>query len=912
MKSRSACFVLAILLTMVTTASAQTPEIPEISFEKFELDNGLTLIVHEDHKAPIVAVNVWYHVGSKNEPAGRSGFAHLFEHLMFNGSENFNDDYFQVLERIGATELNGTTNRDRTNYFQNVPVSALDLALWMESDRMGHLLGAVDQERLDEQRGVVQNEKRQSEDQPYGQVWNRITDATWPEGHPYAHTVIGSMEDLNAATVDDVHEWFTSHYGPNNAVLVLAGDIDAAAALEKVEHYFGDIPPGPPLAKFDSWVVKLTGEQREVMQDRVPQARIYKVWNIPELDAREYSVLSLLDELLTDGKTSRLYKRLVYDDQIATDVSMYVDAREIGSQLVLWATAQPNGDLAEVERALDEEMTRFLTEGPTEDELERAKTRVKSSFVRGIQRIGGFGGKSDILAMSEVYYGRPDGYKRHYEDMLDASADDVQSISAKWMSDGVYAIEVHPFPELMAADSGADRSQQPAVDDPPVAEFPDLQRMTLSNGMDVVFAERHAVPLVEFQLLVDAGYAADAGAKPGTANLAMDMIDEGTESRNSLEISDELAGLGATLWSGSNLDMSSVGMSTLRENLSPSLDLFADVVLNPSFPGSELDRLRQDQLASIRQEKMTPIQMALRVFPKLIYGEGHAYSLPLTGSGTEASVSSITRDDLADFHETWFKPNNSTLIVTGDVRMDELRPLLEERFGEWQQGDVPEKKVGEVPQPEGDIVYLIDRPGSIQSMIFAGHLAPPRSNPDEVAIETMNTVFGGAFTSRVNMNLREDKGWSYGSFASLYGARGQRPYFVYAPVQTDKTKESVEELRMELRGILGEKPIKAEELEMAKGIQTLTLAGQWETLGAVRNSIAEMVRYDLPEDYFEKYPIEVNALEVQDLEEIAEQVLHPEHFVWVVVGDREQIEPGLRELGFDEIRHLDTDGNPAG
>ena len=912
MKSRSACFVLAILLTMVTSASAQTPEIPDISFEKFELDNGLTLIVHEDHKAPIVAVNVWYHVGSKNEPAGRSGFAHLFEHLMFNGSENFNDDYFQVLERIGATELNGTTNRDRTNYFQNVPVSALDLALWMESDRMGHLLGAVDQERLDEQRGVVQNEKRQSEDQPYGQVWNRITDATWPEGHPYAHTVIGSMEDLNAATVDDVHEWFTSHYGPNNAVLVLAGDIDAAAALEKVEHYFGDIPPGPPLAKFDSWVVKLSGEQREIMQDRVPQARIYKVWNIPELDAREYSVLSLLDELLTDGKTSRLYKRLVYDDQIATDVSMYVDAREIGSQLVLWATAQPDGDLAEVERALDEEMTRFLTEGPTADELERAKTRVKSSFVRGIQRIGGFGGKSDILAMSEVYYGRPDGHKRHYADMLDATVDDVQSISAKWMSDGVYAIEVHPFPELMASESGADRSQQPDVADPPVAEFPDLQRMTLSNGMDVVFAERHAVPLVEFQLLVDAGYAADAGAKPGTANLAMDMIDEGTESRNSLEISDELAGLGATLWSGSNLDMSSVGMSTLRENLSPSLDLFADVVLNPSFPGSELDRLRQDQLASIQQEKMTPIQMALRVFPKLIYGEGHAYSLPLTGSGTEESVSSITRDDLANFHETWFKPNNSTLIVTGDVRMDELRPLLEERFGQWQQGNVPEKNVGEVPQPEGDIVYLVDRPGSIQSMIFAGHLAPPRSNPDEVAIETMNTVFGGAFTSRVNMNLREEKGWSYGAFASLYGARGQRPYFVYAPVQTDKTKESVEELRMELRGILGEKPIKAEELEMAKGIQTLTLAGQWETLGAVRNSIAEMVRYDLPEDYFEKYPSEVNALEVKDLEEIAGRVLHPEHFVWVVVGDREQIESGLRELGFDEIRHLDTDGNPAG
>ncbi len=911
MKAHSLFLGLLFLAAASTSAVAQTPEIPDIPFEKFVLDNGLTLIVHEDHKAPIVAVNIWYHVGSKNEPEGRSGFAHLFEHLMFKGSENYDDEYIQVLERIGATDMNGTTSHDRTNYFQNVPVSALDMALWMESDRMGHLLGAVDQERLDEQRGVVQNEKRQGENQPYRQVWEHITKATWPEGHPYSHTVIGSMEDLDSASLEDVHEWFETHYGPNNAVVVLAGAIDAETALEKVQHYFGDIPPGPPTARFDSWVVKLDEDQREIMQDRVPQARIYKVWNIPETGTREHSVLSLVDDLMTSGKSSRLYKRLVYDDRIATDVTLYVDTREIGSQLVLWATAHPGGDLSVVEDAVEEELTRFLAEGPTEEELERAKSRIRANFVRGIQRIGGFGGKSDILARSEVFDGRPDGYKQHYRDMLSARTEDVRSIAAKWMSNGVYSMEVHPYPELQAAETGADRSELPSIADPPMAEFPERRRTTLANGLEVVLAERDAVPLVEMQLLFDAGYAADAGAKEGTASLAMNMIDEGTATRDALEISDDLAELGAQLWSGSNLDMSIVGMSTLRENVAPALDLFADVVLNPSFPESELDRLRQDQLAGIQQEKATPVRMALRVLPRLIYGDDHAYSIPFTGSGTEASVADITRDDVAAFHSTWFKPNNATLVVAGDITMEELQPLLDERFGSWEQGDVPSKRVDEVSQPEGDVVYVVDRPGSIQSIVIAGHLAPPRSNPDEVAIETMNTIFGGAFTSRINMNLREEKGWSYGASANISGARGQRPYFIYAPVQSDKTKETVEEIRMELRGILGERPIEQSELEMAVATQTLTLGGRWETLGSVRQSISDMIRYDLPEDYFVEYPRNVNALSVEELQEIATRVLLPEHLVWVVVGDRAEIEPGLRELGFGEIHHIDADGNPV-
>lgn len=898
--------MLALLVAL--PAAAQDAEIPEISYEHFTLDNGLTLLVHEDHKAPIVAVNVWYHVGSKNEPDGRSGFAHLFEHLMFNGSENFNDDYFNVLERVGATDINGTTNEDRTNYFQNVPTSALDVALWMESDRMGHFLGAIDQAKLDEQRGVVQNEKRQGENQPYGEVWNKITDATWPEGHPYAHTVIGSMEDLNAASLEDVQQWFRNHYGPNNAVIVLAGDVDAQTALAKVEKYFGDIPPGPPVGRFDRWIAKRTGEQREMMQDRVPQARIYKVWNVPEAYSEEIDYLTLVTDVLTDGKNSRLYKRLVYDDQIATDVAAYIDSREIGSQFVIRATARPGQDLAAVEAAVDEELARLLAEGPTDQELERAQTQEISDFVRGIERIGGFGGKSDMLAQSIVFGGSPEAYRTSMQRMMDASAEDVHAAARAWLSDGVYNLEVHPFPELTASGEGADRSAVPSGGDPPKAEFPELQRAELSNGLKVILAERHAVPLVRMELLVDAGYAADQLAAEGTANLTMSMLDEGTETMNALEISDELSRLGAELSAGSNLDLSYVNLSALRGNLEPSLDLFADVILNPAFPEADLERLRQQQLAAIQREKVTPVSMGFRVLPKLLYGKDHAYGMPLTGSGTEETVSSLTRDDLVDFHQTWFKPSNATLVVVGDIGMTELQPMLEQQFAEWQSGSVPQKNVSDVSQPEGDVVYVMDRPGSQQSIIFAGHLAPPKNNPDEVAINAMNLILGGSFTSRINMNLREEKHWSYGAFTFLPDARGQRPFLVYAPVQTDKTKESMAEVSSELRGILGDAPVTADELEKTQKNETLSLAGKWETLRAVAGSIGDIVQFGLPDSYYDDYADRIRALDLQKVQTVANEVVEPEHLVWVVVGDREKIEAPIRELGFGKICALDANG----
>ena len=883
----------------------------DIQYEKFVLDNGLTLIVHQDDKAPIAAVNVWYHVGSKNEKLGKTGFAHLFEHLMFNGSENYDDDYFGPLERVGATEMNGTTNSDRTNYFQNVPTNALDVALFMESDRMGHLLGAIDQDKLDEQRGVVQNEKRQGENQPYGTVFKHLTEQSYPPQHPYSWTTIGSMEDLDAATLEDVQEWFREYYGAANAVVVVAGDVDPQQVRERVEHYFGDIPSGPPVDRQQAWIAPRTGEHRFVIEDRVPQARVLFAWNIPGIGTAEGDYLDLLSTVLAQGKSSPLYKRLVYRDQIATDVTSFVWPRELGGIFVVWATAAPGQDLAEVEAVLEEELEAFLARGPTSRELEVAQTQHRAAFVRGIERVGGFRGKSDILARSQVFGGSPGAYKQSLLRMEQATTDDLEDAADAWLQDGRLVLEVRPFPTYSTKPSEVDRSSLPTPGDPPTPGFPALQRTTLSNGLQVILAERSAVPVVSFGLLLDAGYAADHGGAVGTANLAMAMLDEGTESRDALKIAEELAALGAELSSGSNLDLSTVQLSSLKENLDPSLDIFADVILNPSFDPDELERLRRQQLAAIQREKVTPRSMGLRVLPRLLYGEDHAYGIPFTGSGTEESVAALTREDLLGFHDTWFKPNHAVLVVAGDITMEEVEPKLEALFADWNPGDIPEKPLGEVGLPEKSRVYLIDRPDSLQSIIFAGHIAPPKANPEEISIEAMNEVLGGSFSARINMNLREDKHWAYGAYSYFVDARGQRPFLAYAPVQSDKTVEAMREIEKELNEIVAARPPTEDERNRAVNKKTLTLPGRWETAGSVAGAVAGMVRFGFPDDYWEGYPEKMRTQTVETLSRAAQNVLRPGQLTWVVVGDRSQIEAGIREADFGPIQLLDADGLPV-
>ncbi len=900
-----ATFVFSALLAL--NAGAREELIP---YEKFTLDNGLTLIVHEDRKAPIVAVNVWYHVGSRNETPGKTGYAHLFEHLMFQGSGNSQGEYLELVDKIGATDLNGTTWFDRTNYYQTVPKNALDRVLFLESDRMGHMLEAIDQDVLDEQRGVVQNEKRQGDNEPYAMVWERLLKQVFPAPHPYSWETIGSMEDLEAASLEDMQEWFKSYYGPNNAVIVIAGDISPAEARERVEYWFGEIPPGPPVTKLEEWIPRHSAERREVMQDRVPQERIYLAWTGPRWGTRDAHQLQMALDILSGGKNGRLYKRLVYNDQVATDVDLGAYFFEIAGLIIAEVSVKPGEDIAAVEAAFRDEIATFIAEGPTRKELERVKTEVHAAFIRGVEKVGGPGSKSDVLARNEIYGNDPGYYMRQLDDIESAGRRDVQRLAGEWLGQPPYVGHIVPFDQSLAAfNEPADRSQLPEPADPDPAVFPAFERRILSNGLELRVIERSTVPVVEMELVFDAGYAADHPERAGEASLTMAMLDEGAGKLDALEISEQLSMLGASLGATAGLDSVSVGLSALREKLDESLELFASVVLDPTFPEADLERLRTQYINSIRQEKTQPIGIALRLLPGLLYGDNHSYAQPLSGTGSETSIAAITRDDLVNWHTNWFRPNNATLLVVGDISADEIAARIEALFADWEPAEVPEKNIATVATNVTETIYLVDKPGAEQSIIFASQLIEPMADGDEVAISAMNDVLGGQFAARINMNLREDKGWSYGARSLIYDTSAQRPFIAYAPVQSDKTKESLTEMRREIREVRDVNPPQEDELVRVQRSRTLSLPGSWETNAAVLGALDEIVSFDLPDDYWNTYAQNLNRLQLEDVRRAAVETLDPDRLTWVVVGDREKIEPGLRELGIGAIRLLDADGN---
>jgi len=908
-------FALGISLLPGAHAAGTKPEskvdiaIPDIPYTMFKLKNGLTVLVHEDHKTPVVAVNTWYHVGSKNEKPGKTGFAHLFEHLMFSGSENFDKVYISALQRIGATDMNGTTNTDRTNYFENVPTSMLDYALFAESDRMGHLLPVLDQKKLDLQRGVVQNEKRQGENQPYGVTRQLLTENTFPAGHPYSWTTIGSMTDLDAASMSDVQEWFKTNYGPNNVVLVLAGDITPEQAREKVEKYYGDIPAGPPLAHQEEWIAKRTGTHRGTVADRVPQGRVYRTWNVPAAGTPEEALLDVAAHILGDGKTSRLYKRLVYKDQVATGVSAYNESREIAGIFTMVLTAQPGGDMAKMEKEGDEELQKMLKDGVTEAELQTAKTDILANYTRIVERIGGFGGKSDLLARCTTFTGRPDCYKDYLKTVKSATPASIKQAMNKWLSDGDYVLSVTPYPTTFATTAKLDRSKGPMEGHAESLNLPAMQTATLPNGLKLVVAERHSAPVVDFSLMLDAGYSSDKPDMTGLASMTIAMLDEGTTKRDSLKIGEEFEALGAQYGSSVNLDGAFVNLNTLKATMPQALDIYSDVILHPAFSDADFARLKKERLAAIAREKTSPQSMATRVLPELLFGKNHPYSYPLSGNGSEVAAGKMTREDLVNYHKAWFKPNNATLLVVGDTTLAEVKPLVEKAFAGWAAGEVPKKTIPQVAQPEKSVVYLLDRPGSQQSMIVAAQLAPPLNAPDAIALGQVNEVFGGSFSARINMNLREDKHWSYGVRAQFINGASQRTYASFSPVQTDKTKEAIAELVKEYHGIVGAKPITAEELKDAQSNETLALPGSMETDGNVARSYAGILQYKLPADYYNTLTAKILALTPEQVNAEAKQAILPDHLVWIIVGDMSKVEAGIRELNIGEVHKIDVDGN---
>ncbi|EKU25715.1 M16 family metallopeptidase [Xanthomonas graminis] len=925
-------------------ALAAKSTVPEIAYTRFTLPNGLTVVVHEDHKAPVVAVSIWYHIGSGDEPAGKTGFAHLFEHLMFSGSENHKGIYFQPFEKVGGTMMSGTTWFDRTNYFETVPTTALDLALWMESDRMGHLLGAIGQKELDTQRGVVQNEKRQGENEPYGRVDENILANIFPANHPYQHDTIGSMADLDAASLDDVKQWFHDNYGAANTTLVLAGDITVAQAKAKAAQYFGDIPAGKPVPRQQPWITPLARQTRGVQHDHVAQPRLYRTWVAPQLGSDDAVQLDLAATVLGGGKTSRLYQRLVYRDNLVDDVSASIQPFALASQLQISADVKDGVDPARVEAAIADELKKFLAEGPSADELQRAQVSYRAGFVRGLETVDGFHGKAAILAEGQVYRNDPGAYQHDLQRVQAATAASVRKAADTWFGKGDYLLTVLPAgdgfdpvaedkavkPLPVAAGKPAatlpakasysvgknqvDRAAGiPETSQFPNLSFPQLQRGKLKNGIEVVLAERHTIPVTKVELLFDAGYAADQGHKLGTASFSAALMNESTASLDSVEVARRRQRLGAITGVSCDLDTCGASLDALNDQLQPSLQLFADIVRNPAFKASDIERIRGQWLAGIAQEKTNPNELAMRVLPPLLYGKTHPYGIPLTGSGTEAAIQSLDARDLQAFHDQWLRPDNLRILVAGDTTLAQIVPQLDALFGDWKapEAALPKKDLRRVAAQPTPRVYLINRPDTPQSVILAGLLAPSTKAPDNLAIDVANDAFGGTFTSRLNMNLREDKRWTYGAFTRIRDAQGQRPFLFSAPVQTDKTAESAAEILKEAKAVVGDKPLTAEEIANIKNQRIRALPGSFQTNGEVLGEIEGIVQYGRPDDYVQNLKTRLEGIDQAAAEAAIKEIVAPQAMTLVIVGDLKQIEAPVRALKLGQVQVLDSDGQPV-
>jgi predicted Zn-dependent peptidase len=894
-----------------------------IPYSQFTLKNGLRVVVHEDHKAPVVAISVWYHVGSKDEPAGRTGFAHLFEHLMFGGSEHSDTSWFQPMQAIGATNLNGTTNFDRTNYFETVPKAALERALFLESDRMGHLLPAVTQKKLDIQRGVVQNEKRGDDNQPGGLLQYSIQQTLFPAGNAYHHTVIGSMSDLDKASLEVVKDWFRSHYGPNNAVLVLAGDITPAEAQTLVEKYFGDIPAGPKSTPAAAAVPTLKAPVTKTFHDEVANTTIFRMWAVPGITGKDTNALEMAASVLGGLASSRLDNELVRDKKTAVSVSADVDTYERVGEFAVEATVKPGVDPKLVGRQLDAVIAEFIKHGPTAEELKRAKTSDIASTIKGLESDNG---KAVTLARGAVFANDPGFYKKELAEEAALTPAQVQAAAKKWLSRPVFAFTLEPgkrsayeesklngdtaaagagaqvtaAPKAAATVSsgGVDRSQLPPVGQIANLVFPTVEHARLSNGIPVLFARRADVPVVRVAIDFDAGNAADPKTALGTQAFMLGMLDEGTDKYSSVEIAEAKENLGAGLSASPTMDRSSIYLSALKANLPQSLDLMADVVRHPAFAPAEVNRVRAQQLASIAEETKQPVGLALRTLPPIIYGKDHPYGVPFTGSGDPAAVAKLTQADLDGFHDAWLRPDNATIFVVGDTSLAEIMPLLERSFGNWQPtGPKPVKNFSVPVAPQQAKILLFDRPNTPQSLIFAGQVTPVKGTDDIVPLNEANEVLGGSFLSRLNSDLRETRHWSYGVQGFISSVQQRMPYLIYAPVQTDQTGPSIGAMRSDIKTFLTTKGVTPEELQRTISGSIRELPGRFETMAAVMGGMEANVLYHRPDNYYETLAGRYRALTAPELDAAAKAAIDPDKLTWVVIGDAAKVKPQLDPLG---------------
>jgi len=897
---------------------------PSIKYEKYKLKNGLEVILSEDHRLPLVAVNLWYHVGPMYEKPGRTGFAHLFEHMMFQGSKNVGAKaQFRYLEAAGASDINGTTDFDRTNYFETLPSNQLELALWLESDRMGFLLETLDGPKLANQRDVVRNERRQSvENAPYQLPEEVMTQTLYPAPHPYHGVVIGSHADIEAAKLDDVREFFRQYYTPNNASIAIVGDFDSAKAKQMVEKYFGPIPSGPPVPPVEVKTQPITQEKRLTVTDEVELPRVYMLWLAPAYFAPGDADADMVAHALGGGKSSRLYKKLVYEQQIAQDVDAVRYGLKLGSMLYIQATCKPGVAPEQVEKSIDEELNAFRNHGPTKQEVEQARNSIQSAMVFRLQKMGGV---ANLLNLYNQFLGDPGKLDWDLERYDAVTAESMKKFAATTLTDnsrilmdvakGKKTIDDPPQnkqPEKASTVASLDIQGQEWRKTPPspgpVSAFslPLPKQLTLGNGLTVLLTEQHNLPIVAAKVVVLGGNGDNPPENRGLAGFTARMLAEGSKGRSALNIADEMAQLGAKLESDSDPDSSQVSTEVLKRNVGADFDVLSDVVLHPAFDSKDIERIRSQRATELLQTSDDPYALSRRVSQRILYGD-HPYGyLPL---GTEASIKNTTRADLEKYWSTDYVPANSALVIGGDLTEAEAKSLAEKYFGSWKNTG-KRSSVPEVSLSPTRSIYLVDKPGAAQTTLRAVTLGTQRSNPDFAALEVANNALGGLFDSRINMNLREKNGYTYGANSYFNYRRGTGPFYIVTSVRTDTTSDALREMFKEIEG-MQTSPLSASELSLSKEAAARSLAARFETMPNTVATTSDLFIYSLPLDFYNKLPGKVDAVTAADVERVSKQYFVPGKMFIVAIGDKQKIERGLQELNMGSVQLTNFDGTLA-
>ncbi len=891
----------------LAAAPAAAPAGDLVPFERFTLPNGLRVIVHEDRKAPIVAVRVAYHVGAKDEPAGKTGFAHLFEHLMFRGSENVDGGFHQALADAGATDTNGVTTQDSTQYFETIPTPALDRVLWLESDRMGHFSGSITQEMLDTERGVVQNEKRQRESGPTGAAGMRVMERLFPDGHPYRRPVMGSMADLDAASLEDVRGWFNGNYGATNAVVVLAGDIDAKHARALVDKYFGDVPPGGPLHRLNAWVPRLPGDVRETMHAHVAQASIQWYWPAPPSFTREYTLLQIASHVLGGTLKDRLYGELVEKRKIATSASVSLQALEIASLFAVAVDVSAGTDTMEIEQVARQEIARFLERGPTRKELRRIRDDLEAFRLRGMQSIAA---KAEWLASAELSVGDPAFGETIAGWVQDATPEHVRQAAQEWLGRPSYQLTIRPFGDHGTAAVAFDRKVMPEVTDDVEIDLPPIQEMTLSNGMKVVLAERHEVPALSMTMVFPgAGGDAELKGKPATAGATYSLMNHGPAGMSKIAYSERLGDLHAGIEFDTGVRDASSSLSVLKKNLRPALALWERTLRLPAFREDDLHAWRESTLQGLANARTSPGAVAGRLLAKAVYPAGHPYA---PRDDQEALVEAVQVKDLEDFHAAWIRPDVVKLFIVGDTTLSEIARELEKTLGDWKAPGAPlgsAVAIEPAPAPSRPRFILADWPGEGQTQVAAGRFVLPEANEESRVLSAGNAILGGSMTARLSQRLRTEKGWTYGIASELDVGLAQQFWGFVTAVQADRTAESVAEIVDVVEAFTG--PLPATETELAQFVagRSRSLPGQFESADALLSAMVQCDANGRPYEWLEGTKDRLDLLKLDDVNRLAREYFTPSAFTWVLVGDLLSFEQKLRDMKPGTIEVWDLEGN---